>query len=533
MPYQNFRSRIAWSGMFLSMILSICICATELSDDEELYSTRALFNETSDDDIYGDLSDEEYRNDLLSDDFINDNDDDLISDSSIEDLFNDTSNDDEGYYHSETDTVNEARDHLSHDSADDILDDWDQTSKVQVKKVVQDSPSSISNGKSQTVHQSSAIEETSDIKASTAISQINETTPEYYFYVPTTESTSTAISTDDYYETSAHNASTSAEEVNESDDHDDECGIAENECGDNSTECEKTCTEPCCEECPTFCNACEECNRMFAKLDFLYFYAIESDLGDCGSFDNKTFENECGTSISITKEKTKDPNFKWNPGFRIGLGWELEPSCWDMGVYWTHYNSCAKNDSHSNKLQWMLDLNLVDVLAGNDIFFTPCCSIRPYGGLRVASINQNVSFYFVSTVDAFGQKLLYHSKRKNDQKYLAGGIHLGLEGNYAIGCGFSVYGNAAFSTLCGKSETRCREREDFIFNFDSTDSDKMSYDCLPITQFSLGIRWLRCSCCMWFLQQISWENQRFYDYDKIGCGDLNVDGLSYSIVIEF
>lgn len=293
-------------------------------------------------------------------------------------------------------------------------------------------------------------------------------------------------------------------------------------CDDNNYEYESECD--CC---------ATSCGKLFLRGDFLLFRAYENDLFPCCSFENVSFEDEDGTVFSISHERSKEPDVRWNPGFRVGLGWEFDESCWDVGAYWTHFVGIGNRHSERNKLHWKLAFNTLDLLAGYSYYASSCISLRPYAGLRFASINQRVSAQYVSPVDAFGQRLLYKSKRKNKQKFLAGGIHLGVEGDYALGCGFSVYANGAFSTLYGRTELDCDEYDDFGSDIRTFDDHDTRYNCLPVTNLSLGIRWLKESDSISILQQLSWENQRYFDFNQIGDGDLAVDGISYSIIVVF
>ena len=128
----------------------------------------------------------------------------------------------------------------------------------------------------------------------------------------------------------------------------------------------------------------------------------------------------------IINGEYENPSFKWNFGFKLGLGYNTPCDGWDIGILWTNYNGRASSHNESEaddnttlitlwsdfqlgdnsgpfyyplfasdiNTSWKLKLNLIDIELGRDSWFGTRLSVRPHMGLRVAYLIQDYNFEY-------------------------------------------------------------------------------------------------------------------------------------------
>lgn len=105
-------------------------------------------------------------------------------------------------------------------------------------------------------------------------------------------------------------------------------------------------------------------------------------------------------------------NFKWDYGFRLGVGHDLEYDQWDAALYWTWFRTDAthKISSTQNKIlqpeffagflsgdipqgirtHWSLFLNMFDAELGKSYWASNALCMRPFLGLKGGWIHQSI-----------------------------------------------------------------------------------------------------------------------------------------------
>lgn len=289
---------------------------------------------------------------------------------------------------------------------------------------------------------------------------------------------------------------------------------------DNCLSCQPDC---CC------------CGKGFITADLLYWRAFENGLDTCVPRDVSDSVSSDGRVVSTFRGKSRDPHFEWDPGFRIGTGYEFACSDLDVGVLWTHFHSHTHDHiSHDTEVRWHIDFDVIDIIAGYESNLSPCWTLRPFAGLRGARIDQkqHIDEFPSSTSSANG---LIAIDTKNKEDFSGVGPLVGLEANWNIGCGFSVYASASVSWLYGHFDVRLSEFEEFIDAIDSCKVKKHLNANIAAADAAIGIRWDTCFCMdtRLFLK-LGLEHHRYFDYNRIGCyGDLSFDGATFSAGIEF
>ncbi len=287
--------------------------------------------------------------------------------------------------------------------------------------------------------------------------------------------------------------------------------------------------------CPSNSISCDTpCGTAFLRGDLLYFKPYESQLDQCGSFNTQEVVNTQSQTISTTTNSSKEPTFNWDLGFRAAAGIEFANCCWDLGVYWMHYQTKTHRGWESNCLNWTLNLDVLDVLIGRSY----CCgemSFRPFGGLRGIQIRQHVDVNFVDTLNSSGVLTTIFDSGCHHESLKAGGFLLGIESEYPLCYGFSLYASAAVSAVYGQFRLKEDTLATSSMGQSTTFNEKHFNSCTNIGDLVVGVRWsTRLTETLQLVQQVSWEHHCFFDYNQIGHnGDLSLDGVGYFASIEF
>jgi hypothetical protein len=349
-------------------------------------------------------------------------------------------------------------------------------------------------------------------------------------------------------------------------------------------------------DCSQSCNPC--CNRWSIDADFLYFTACEGGLSYGSESRAQTFGGTVGGSSASTHTKLKHPHQRWDVGYRLGIGYEI-CDCWDTNLTWTNFDTDghAKQDEIVNANQWFtpaynaipgtglaggallggnaaagenrfpvqfanahwkLRLNLLDLEIGHEFCATPCLSLRPFIGVRGASINEKYRIRYETIVSTGASVVASVNDRvhlKND--FEGAGVRGGLDSEFDLGCGLSLYGGVAASLLYGETEIKTREVLIASPGVAGTVVEVCQKDstcgCRAITDAEIGVRWQKTCCNRVVAFQLGWEHHFFFNqnqfekltnfngtdnagtdrYGQNHHGDLSVQGLVLSAKVYF
>ncbi len=271
----------------------------------------------------------------------------------------------------------------------------------------------------------------------------------------------------------------------------------------------------------------------------------------------------------------ENPRFDWNYGFRIGAGWNTCHDDWDLILDWTRIHLSADghtkatstkflfptfSDSiiaplpiNSAKEYWHLHLNLVDLELGRECFLGKAFTLRPHIGLRTAWIDQKFDFeydgQFGISASSFND-VTYHID------FWGLGLRGGLDSQWKLRWGFSIFGDFALSLLYGNFSIDRRNDLSAIFlsaPFFINDSNYESFQLArAIADLAMGLRWDymflkdRYHICL----QAGWEEHIFWGQNQLynfvdtsalsGHGrittsnnDLTMQGFTFSARLDF
>ena len=313
-------------------------------------------------------------------------------------------------------------------------------------------------------------------------------------------------------------------------------------------------------------------------------YAIESEV-----FTDNT------ERAYIVNGDYKNPSFKWDFGFKLGLGYNTPCDGWDVGVLWTNYNGKASSHNEaeasdnttlitlwSDVLQdqedqyplyasdintsWKLKLNLIDIELGRDSWFGKRVAVRPHVGLRVAYLEQDYDIeysggVFTNLTAPINPVGAYNDFVKLENEYKGVGVRGGLDTVWNMGCGWGIYGNLAFSVIYGRFEVDHNEflrdasdphhKEKVIEARDSFRASRY------MTDVALGLRYAArfCECQYALSVSLGWEHHLFLNQNQMWRvvrnlddaqtqpnatniyhqrrGDLDTQGWTLTVVFDF
>lgn len=305
----------------------------------------------------------------------------------------------------------------------------------------------------------------------------------------------------------------------------------------------------------TVCDSVHGCTSGFAiQAEFIWWRA---------QIDNLSYAINYGVDItsspSVLTGHLKDPDFEFDPGVRVSVGYDFGRDNWDVFLRWTYQNTSVTNSTGSmaipdgidpvkvndpllalirsadtGKAKWQNKLNVLDFEMGYDYFLSRQCSLRPFMGIKAAWIDMHYQLDYNNFILNDSN---FRISTKSD--YWGVGPQVGMEGNLHIGWGFSIYGLTSAALVYGTYDSRFREADT------GGDSMTIKHDNFTrqraIAQIAIGVEWAWCFSGDYLLAfNLGWESQYWWNqYEMIYAddttfrGDLTYTGLDAGIRFDF
>ncbi len=303
---------------------------------------------------------------------------------------------------------------------------------------------------------------------------------------------------------------------------------------------------------------------FFFSADFLYWQAREDGL---------EYGVTSTSSTAFTSGKVLNMDFKWHPGVKIGLGMDFPcHDNWDIFAEWTHLVSHNNTSSSVSGLEvifpsllepafittntvtnarasWKLVYNTFDLNIGRPYYSGKLLTLRPHIGLRGSWFKQKYSATYLNGFTLFSWV--------DNTTFNSWGIgpRLGFDSNWMIGCGFRIFGNAAFSLLYTYFDVKKLE-EEFITTGGTAaltassfvENKKMNSQVRSNAEASLGFGWgsYFSNNCWYIDLSLGYEFQywpdankdlRFVDSSAAGVfvsgGNLALHGVTFKVRLDF
>jgi len=232
-------------------------------------------------------------------------------------------------------------------------------------------------------------------------------------------------------------------------------------------------------------------------------------------------------------------DFKWRPGFRLGIGWDTDYDGWNLNANWTWFRNHSESNVHAvttpeatgfnllvdsrgvhapqqfaftndsthvvdptdisfalAKASWTMQLNMIDLQLGKSYLVSPKIALGPFIGVRGGWITRHLAQLY--DVTPYADALL---KQRLETSYWGVGPRLGLDSDWKLGAGFELFGNMATSLLFGESYDESTKAEFDIASTGEIISTAPFFDVsrkssktrvVPTLQMILGLGWNKC-----------------------------------------
>jgi len=264
---------------------------------------------------------------------------------------------------------------------------------------------------------------------------------------------------------------------------------------------------------------------------------------------------------------------EWNPGFRLGAGWEQ--SCYDVGVYWTHFQQTARTTSSDPIIigtqllsptspftiggsgvgggqphsKWNLKFDVIELILGSQYKLSNNFLLRPYLGVIGGRIDQtqkiNYDHFFDTNLTIFFDAEI---QQKND--FCGIGPKFGFGGHYLMNCGLGLVGDIAGSFMYGNGKspvTTIILNDPLSFPFPESEIKYKQRKIVPILQGKLGVtscayitHKLQVNLGILYEAQYLWGTWRYQNSSiqsiflaDAGYGNLMIQGLTLTLNIGY
>jgi hypothetical protein len=264
-------------------------------------------------------------------------------------------------------------------------------------------------------------------------------------------------------------------------------------------------------------------------VEFLYWYAKENAAPYARKYELISDGSEASTpaTVGVTRSlATLDDS--WDPGVRVGIGWNTGCDGWDLSLFWTYYKNTSSGsfsapefnstspvsvgdfgievfaptfDGITNNAfsklgsNWINRFNEIDFVLGNKVWWSHSFAIRPYAGLRGAWTRTRIEINGKDGPKGDIKTLTQVSNRSEDRIWGVG-IVSGIDPTFYLTNCFSIYANLGFSVQWGKFEEKntgsVYTENSKVSGINTDYSNNYSFDyCLmsSILDTGLGLRW--------------------------------------------
>lgn len=266
------------------------------------------------------------------------------------------------------------------------------------------------------------------------------------------------------------------------------------------------------------------------------------------------------------QSRVKNLSFDWDWGFRLGLGLNLNHDSWDVLLQWTRWRTDASQSFTADANQanyprighpdilaretagtissnWELDYDTLDFELSRPFWVSKCVALRPFGGLRSAWINQKD--FNTQNTDLSDTAISFVNVDQRD-RFWGIGIRGGLDAQWGLGCGFSIFNGLAGNLLYSYHSVTYKQ---ITGDNENSNTGNFSHYGSAIFDMQIGLRydWFSCDCCYHLGLDLGWEhhwypnqNQFLFFVDDIvvskfvvNQGDLGIQGYFLKLRFDF
>lgn len=265
------------------------------------------------------------------------------------------------------------------------------------------------------------------------------------------------------------------------------------------------------------------------------------------------------------------PDWKFEPGFKIGLGILFNHDGWDLYANFTWINICHFHNSTSLKPgfilrdfewgrttqsqndndaiqnihgKWSLhSFNVVDIELGRNFYLSSCLQMRPHFGLKGTWQEQKFFVTHNSLNVLNSEESINFSNHR--MCYWGVGLRTGLDSSWHFSNCFSLFGEVAIAALWERFEVQAKVVEENL-SLGTTSGflhvENTFHTLKPVLELYMGLRFETWFCCDGFhvsleagFEEQWWSNQnQFFSFSSESrLGDLVLQGLTIKLRLDF
>lgn len=225
-----------------------------------------------------------------------------------------------------------------------------------------------------------------------------------------------------------------------------------------------------------------------------------------------------------------DPD--WHPGFRVGVAYEFPYEEYFLSAKWTRYHA---DESHSTAVDpqkvfwpfhldlndnpipdsahahWNLKFDTLDIIFGTPIQVKKSITLTPYVGPRIVWIDQNFNIDYFNVVTSGVPPTTFSVLHSDNDNHFDGyGGRVGLDVDWGLKWGLSIFGEGALSLLWGQFNLTQTTRTPTA---DSGRIEDTVRNVSPAAELSGGLAWKKGFQQDRFLLNLSlaWEQSVYFN----------------------
>lgn len=318
--------------------------------------------------------------------------------------------------------------------------------------------------------------------------------------------------------------------------------------------------------CSNCFSSCRNSNRFYIQGEALYWRTTEDNtaLAEKSSISINTAADFSSQRVLETTKRV-ELDFEWDPGVRVNVGFLFPSRQWDVDFSWTHLVTKASKFVSAPDLSvseakgatsasgtiltpiWLaseeeggenlvtlgnvseIDANLhisfnnYEGTLGQTICSTPCFHLHVLCGPKYTRIAQRYHISYIRNLDPNGNISGAGSASQTIHTRFNGiGLQGGLQAEWWLGCGFSIYSSFTGGILYGhvhahdKESTQTQATDNLEFFFETENNTDSVWVTRPNIDLALGLEWEYCfPRCYLLVLKAGWEYHNYFDQNSL------------------
>jgi len=295
--------------------------------------------------------------------------------------------------------------------------------------------------------------------------------------------------------------------------------------------------------------------------DFLYWCARQEGLAIARSGIGEHNGNVAASLSAPGQGQTYRIPRKWDPGFRVGIDFQLFQDGWDTKLLYTWYHAkgvlnLSTDNDHSNldsistglffkeyNSKWKFRFNNFDLELGRNYYISNYLSLRNHVGLKGGWYDQDWTIFQNTETVSSGLPRFGSYNITNKQDFWWIGLRAGLDTMWHLGKSWAIVGNFALSGVWGRFDVLRRDNTQIRDNPGDPFSDLIMMNTTnnfhtikPVLEMLLGLQvdWWVSRDKLHLSVLAAWENQTWFNQNNYisngiqgtGRGDLIMQGFT-------